>query len=226
MKNANTKKMTLVTLIVGVAALGTGCGSASPAGAPIAGIPGGVATGGCIPLSSQPIGFSATGIYYNGISVIGGNVPGITLMSGQSIPASQNGQVVVTSGGVGGMFTSRPGSYDGSISMNITSAGGVVATTSPAIGSASATGTITISPARLQTILQTTTYGSTLPGMYPTGYSNGTFNLTPNVATGVQTQACVSGVAFNLLVNTTNQLYFGGVILYLNNTQHGTSLSF
>src|SRR5690242_15746492 len=98
MNRAKERRLATALAIVASAAL-AGCGSSKspvpPVGAPFPGqpLPGGY--GACIPLTNGQLGFSATGIYWDGRNLHAGLIPGYT---------QTFGQVVVGAGGAGGPY--------------------------------------------------------------------------------------------------------------------------
>jgi hypothetical protein len=244
---------TALALLVS-AILITGCGKKSDttAGivAPVTGPTGTLTGGGCMPLASSVIPFTGTNIYYSGISLVGGLLPGVS---------QQVGQVVLGGGATSGMFFRQGG--DGQIVMSVVQSpslyngnypsgypnniysGSIPSNYPVSYGSwsgssylATVTGSVTLSQAVIQDILNNAMMGSygAIPGLtnqtvgtgtgygYGNGYGYGGYNMNYQQMASL---VCVSGVAFNGLVYG-NTLYGMYVYLYLNNTAHGYTLYF
>lgn len=228
MKKNKFKNIVIFLSIASTALFATGCGSGG-GGTGATGLVNGTAsvygTAGCVPLNAnQPIGFSAQSAYFSSQFFLAGLIPptandpdlynvlytgGLGTM-GSSLQSGQIGVVSIGTGGAGGIYQTLPNRPDGSVSMTITPT-----TNTGYYSLATATGTVTISAARLSTI------NSAYQTYYMTNYTN-------------YTQNCVSGIAVSLSIgngsmyggSATSTLYAGRVYLYLNGQQHGIYLQF
>ncbi|MEK6704651.1 MAG: hypothetical protein AABZ06_02590 [Bdellovibrionota bacterium] len=238
MNSANKKRIAIAAAITSLIAL-TGCGKNSdtppPVGSVPAPLPGSL---GCVPINA-PIPFTATNIYFSGVSIVGGQVPG----------SSQMGQIIIGGGIEGGPY--QRNGVDGTISMNVvptnttntwnypgTYPGGTypggsypggtypgsypgLQPTVQAPSAANATGFVSIAPMTQQDIMWK--FGNGQFNGQP-GYYNPLYPSMPQPV-APQTQACVSGIALNV-GHYYNTIHSGNVYLYLNNTQHGYVLYF
>ncbi len=251
----NLKQRKELTLLASLTVIGltllSGCGKSKntqlpqPVIAPpiIAPGPGGIVSGGCIPIN-QPITFNAQNIYFGWANIVGGRVP----MSQQQV-----GTVVIGGGVTNGQY-SRAG-VDGTISMNINPSGaysqpypfngynqganpyyynGAYPQGNTSSQMANAQGTITINPDRQRDILWKFGNGNGINNTYfgfNTGYQpqNGYYMYQPGYNQSMPAvnpgSVCVSQVAFDL-GHYHSLIYGGRVFLFLNNSDHGYILYF
>jgi len=182
----------------------------------------------CVPLD-QPIGFQATGIYMDSLSIYAGAIPSI-IDKNQPLGATA-GQVTLSTGGtVVGAYQpqqDQQNTLDGNISINITPTSSIQGQTAPGMApmsNANASGTLTLSQSKLQIIY----------GLFGLNYGNQStpylgavpFNTPGMTQIQLQEQTpCASSIAISL--NHYGTLLYGGrVYLYLNGKQRGDYLEF
>lgn len=215
LKVLSQKKVTSLLAASVLAGLFTGCGAAptavpiTPGGYPNGVIPGPGGT--CIALTS-PIGFAANNIAINTNTIKAGPIPNGYDLYPQLVNTNSTTSITPGNPAAGYYYNTIPGRFDGSVAMNITPTSPL----SPAgVGTANASGVITISPSKLQLIYANSS-GQIMPWQI-----NPTQPTMPNV-----NSLCVSNVKLFLGYTSSRQLYSGLVFLYLNGTQHGTYLRF
>ncbi len=228
------------TLAIATASGFIGCGSSTPPPAqtpvptaPAGSVPGAPGVpGGCVPIGQQ-IPFTLTNAQINMSKLQAGQIPGVGAV----------GQAIVGGGAAGGYMTGS--SYDGSISLNLTSMPGanqVPGQVAPTFGATQSTtvngnGFLTLSGQAQGYIITAIQNGQIqIPGISANNYNNYGINPFPTVPTTPVNQPaqgqyptpqniCVSSLAINLWVNGT-RLNLGNIWVYLNNSQHGYVLDF
>lgn len=229
-----------------IAALGlaflSGCGSGSGSSPSL--IPGGSSSllpGGCVPVpypngySAVPVnvGFSGQSIYLDTYNLVGGQLPPPPT---DMWPNKVEGQVVIGQGGANGggamgSMVMSTSSMDGNLNMTVMPLGYQQQGQIPQqqyypqyypqntaqTKRANVMGTLQISGSVAQEIYLTLG----IP-LYNNNYQYPGQNLYPQQQQ--QSQACISGVAFNMGYQVNRP--YGALYIYLNNTSHGLSLLF
>lgn len=228
MKKRYLMKCFLTLNLMGVGGLLIGCGGGSSSSQPasttvVSGTPGGMLTtaGGCYSQGSQQgvtLGFTGTGIYYDGVKLYGGQIPTIDNiggLQGAAMYGALYSGLTLSQGGVSyGMFSLGAGTTitgstntfvgksitDGLIQLSFTSINNQPVTTTnllySQIGQANVSGTITVSPTKLAAL-------SAMGGQF-------------------SSQVCFTGMAISLTIYPSQGLLYAGRV-YLYSNMNGTT---